>query len=396
MVEQGDGIMFPDVAPLLIGFLVLAIVGAALVLPLIALMRTGRIGELSNRVSRLERELARLCSGKEPPTAVREAPQPAQAAPGAGAESGVLDAIPVHGPRPERRRPHRPAADSAALEEWLGKKGLGWAAVVVLLFAAAFFLKYAFDNAWIGPLGRVSMGLAAGAGLCVAGWRYHREWRLFSQMLTAAGVVLLYLATFGSFGYYHLLPRGPAGVFLVAVVAEAAALAVLYESPAIALMAVVGGLLTPLLLHSDRDQYRALFLYLAALDAGVVALALFRRWWAFASVALLGTQGLFWLWYAGHYHPEKLAAALGFQAVVFGLFLALDLLGPLLRRRPAWKTCSGCSPMPPCSRLPAMSFWTRITTSGWARWPSSWPRCSRCSVGFSTSAGRTTPGTSLS
>lgn len=324
--------MFPDAAPLLIGLLVLVILGIGIVLPVIALMRTARIGELSDRVDRLERELARLRSAKEPPAAVRKATRPA---PADTAEAGVLDAIPVHGPRPPHRRVHRPIADSATLEEWLGKKGLGWAAVVVLLFAAAFFLKYAFDNAWIGPLGRVSMGLAAGGGLCVAGWRYHREWRLFSQMLTAAGVVLLYLATFGSFGYYHLLPRGPAGVFLVAVAAEAAALAVFYESPAIALMAVVGGLLTPLLLHSDHDQYRALFLYLAALDAAVVALALFRRWWAFASVALLGTQGLFWLWYGEHYHPEKLSAALGFQAVVFGLFLALDLLGPLLRRRPA-------------------------------------------------------------
>ncbi len=151
-------------------------------------------------------------------------------------------------------------------------------------------------------------------------------------MLTAAGVVLLYLATFGAFGYYHLLPQERAGVFLVALIIEAGALAVLYEAPAIAVMAVVGGLLNPILLHSDRDQYPALFTYLALLDAGVVALSLVRRWPAVTTVALVGTQGLFWGWYAEHYHPEKLEAALAFQVVVFVLFAAHHAAIALLRR----------------------------------------------------------------
>src|SRR5439155_10565374 len=107
---------------------------------------------------------------------------------------------------------------------------------------------------------------------------YRRGWRLFSQMLTAGGIALLYLATYGAFGYYELLPRQAEGVFLTVLVAEAAALALLYEAPAIALMALLGGLLTPVLLHSDRDQYRSLFPYLALLDAGAVGLSVLRPW----------------------------------------------------------------------------------------------------------------------
>jgi uncharacterized membrane protein len=152
-------------------------------------------------------------------------------------------------------------------------------------------------------------------------------------MLTSAGVVLLYLATFGAFGYYHLLPLERAAGFLIALVAETAALALLYEAPAIAVMAVVGGLLNPVLLHTDRDQYRSLFTYLAVLDAGVVALTLFRPWPAVATLGLACTQALFWAWYAEHYHPEKLPAALAFQLVVFGLFLFQHAALPLLRRQ---------------------------------------------------------------
>jgi uncharacterized membrane protein len=154
-------------------------------------------------------------------------------------------------------------------------------------------------------------------------------------MLTAGGVVLLYLSTFGAFGYYHLLPRQPASVFLVVLIVEAAALAVLYEAPAIALMAVIGGLLTPLLLATDHDQYRSLFLYLIALNAGVAGLSIVRPWRAIGLVSFLGSQGLFWAWYGQHYHPEKLAAAIGFQAALLGLYLGASLIVHVVRRRKA-------------------------------------------------------------
>ncbi len=324
-----------DVLGAIIGFL-LFIGGLiwVLVVPLVALLRTRQIRVLADRLADVERELARL-------RRAAKAPAPEAAAAAEPPPEEVLTALPVveaRPPRPPRpaapprKRPPAPALDAAALEAWIGRQGMGWAAVVLLLFATAFFLKYAFDNAWVGELGRVAIGVLAGAALCVAGFVYHRRgWRVFSQMLTAGGVVLLYLAAYASLGYYHLLPRDRGAIFLVALVAEAFALAVLYEAPAIAIMAVVGGLLNPILLHADRDQYRNLFLYLLVLDAAVVALALFRRWWAVATLALVGTQGLFWLWYDEHYHPEKLTAALAFQAAVFVLFLAYNVIEAAVR-----------------------------------------------------------------
>ena len=53
-------------------------------------------------------------------------------------------------------------------------------------------------------------------------------------------------------------------------------------------MAVVGGLLTPVLMHSETDQYTALFLYLGVLDLGVVIVALRRPWPAVTTLALAG------------------------------------------------------------------------------------------------------------
>ena len=100
---------------------------------------------------------------------------------------------------------------------------VGWAAIVLILFATAFFLKYAFDNRWIGELGRVTIGVAFGIGMCLAGFRYHlKRWRIFSQILTAGGIVLLYLSSYAAFGYYHLVGQKTAFAFLVILIAQAA------------------------------------------------------------------------------------------------------------------------------------------------------------------------------
>lgn len=216
------------------------------------------------------------------------------------------------------------------LESMIGRRWVGWAAVALILFAAAFFLKYAFDNRWIGELGRVSIGITAGVALTVLGFRYHyRGWRVFSQILTACGVVLLYLSAYAAFGYYHLVTQKASFIYLAILIAEAAGLALLYDAPAIAIMALIGGFLAPLLLHSDRDQYRSLFGYIVALDVG--ALALLKHWTGLSSLAFGGTHLLFWIWYIPQYHPKKLPGVIAFHTAVFLLFLIAHVARRIIR-----------------------------------------------------------------
>jgi uncharacterized membrane protein len=315
-----------DILVVLLAFLDVCL----LIVAIVALLRTAAVGSLARRVEGLEREVSRLRKAPPPP------PERAER------EEDVLEAIVVPDEKPPPRRPRaerepqRPRPETAWIEGVIGRQVLGWAAVVLLLFATGFFVKYAFENRWIGELGRISAGAAVGAGLCVAGLLAHRRrFNLASQMLTAGGIALLYLATFGSFGFYHLLPRERAGFFLIVIVAQSALLAVLYNARSIAYMALVAGLLSPILLRSEHDQYRSLFLYLAVLDAGLLAVSLARRWLSLAPLALVGTQALFWAWYFANYHPEKRQAAVLFQGGLFLLFLVHDVLGPILTRRPA-------------------------------------------------------------
>jgi uncharacterized membrane protein len=293
--------------------LLIAVVLAAIALPIVAIVLSvtsrRRISRLENRIDRLE---ATLLTHPTLPSAVEVKPEPA----------------------PPPPRPAATTINAAQLESVIGRRWVGWAAVVVILFATAFFLKYAFDNRWIGELGRVSIGIAFGIGMSLAGFRYKEKgWRVFSQILTAGGIVLLYLSNYAAFGYYHLVGQKTAFAFLAILVAEAAALSLVYSAPAIAIMALVGGFLTPLLLHSDRDQYRSFFVYIFVLDAG--ALALLKHWRGLSSVAYFGTQLLFWIWYDQNYHHQKRGAVLVFQTAIFLLFLLAHLGRELWRRESA-------------------------------------------------------------
>jgi len=294
----------------------------------VAVNDQSEIEHLTARVRRLEELISRG------PTPTPEQPN-------------VIDSEPAHekpaiespapqqetGPPPPSTPPKATPASLSAydLESMIGRRWIGWVAVSLILFATAFFLKYAFDNRWIGEVGRVAIGISAGVLMTALGFRYFkRGWRIFSQILTGGGVVLLYLSSYAAFGYYHLVPQKVAFVFMAILIAQAAGLALLYQAPAIAIMALVGGFLTPLLLHSNRDQYVSLFGYIIALDLG--ALALLKHWRGLRTIAFLGSHFLFWLWYDEHYHYEKLGAVLAFQITLFLIFFAAHLAARLLRR----------------------------------------------------------------
>ena len=322
--------MIGEAIALLAMLLVLAMLAALVVLPIVAVVQ---FFVMKRRLDALEREVRRL--------AKRERAEPA------GETPILLEVVepepappvetPAEAPRPAKKKRERPRVegpDWSHVEAWLGVRGLGWAAVVVLIFTAGFFLKVVFERGWIGELGRVSIGLAVGCFLCGAGWSCFRRGQIvFSQMLTSAGIVILYLATWASFGYYRLIPQDHAGPFLVLLVAEAFLLAALYQAPAIAIMAVIGALLTPILLHADVDRYRGLFIYLGVVNLAVVALSTFRRWWVVTTLALVGTHGLFWIWYHEQYHPDKLPACVTFHLVLFAIYVAQMLIVHVGQRR---------------------------------------------------------------
>jgi len=229
---------------------------------------------------------------------------------------------PAAPPAPGRFEP-RPAIDWEAV---IGGKWLNIAGLAAVLLAAAFFLKFAFDNNWIGPLGRVTLGLLAGAALILASESmFRRGWTYFSEGVTALGAGILYLSLYAAWNYYALLRTDVAFGGMAIVTAALIVLSLARQSQRLAILALAGGYVTPMLVSTGADAQVQLFSYLALLNAGLLWMAQARDWrslpGSFAFTLIYGA-----LWYSQFYNPDKLASSLFFASFFFIEFALLPAI----------------------------------------------------------------------
>jgi uncharacterized membrane protein len=176
------------------------------------------------------------------------------------------------------------------LESSLGLRWINRVGAVTLILGIAFFFRYAAENNWIGEEARVLIGAAAGLLLLAGGeWAFRKDQRVFAQGITGAGAATLYLSCFTAFGAYHLLPVLVAFLLMAASTALAAYLALRYNAQAIAVLAIFGGFLVPLLAGDASRSVWSIPLYIVLLDAAFLGLATRRNWRLTQAFALLGT-----------------------------------------------------------------------------------------------------------
>ena len=181
---------------------------------------------------------------------------------------------------------------------------------------------------WIGPKGRVLTGLVAGIAMVAGGVRLAAgAYRVPAQSLVAMGVGVIYLSLYAAHAFYALVGAPATFVALAAVTAVGFATSLRVESRALAVLATLGGLVTPVILRTDTDDATALFAYLVILDVGVLVVAFLRGWPGLALLAFAGTQLLYWSWLDRWYQADRLPAALGWATTFFAVFAVWALAG---------------------------------------------------------------------
>src|SRR5260370_2904240 len=104
------------------------------------------------------------------------------------------------------------------LEGKIGKLWLNRIGIVAFLAAVAYFIKYAFDSGWIGPAGRVTMGLITGIAVILWSERFRQKnHAACSYSLKAIGVGTLYLSLWGAFQVNHLMGSDISFVAMIVV-----------------------------------------------------------------------------------------------------------------------------------------------------------------------------------
>jgi uncharacterized membrane protein len=306
---------------LLAGILVVTVIAGGIlgIVAFVMVMRSrGETARIGRNLRTLSKNVAWLTSVIQESRA--EPPAPPAPPPAEEAVAPPVQVAPAPPPAmvtplvspPEPVGPRRETEWWTNFEEKVGKRWMVWAGVLVLFISAALFLKYAFENQWIGPTGRIVLGVLCGLGFLAAGdYFVRRMMRPFGQGLIGGGLAILYVSLFAAFQWYHLIPAWVAFSAMVLVTAAGMALAVLHNAVAVGFLAVIGGFLTPIMLSTGKDARDALFGYLVILNLGVLGVAFFKRWRALDLLAFVGTYVMFAGWYVKFYAASAPPHALG-------------------------------------------------------------------------------------
>ncbi len=220
-----------------------------------------------------------------------------------------------------------PAHDERSLESRIGSQWFNRIGILATLIGMAWFLKLAIDNQWIGPVGRVLIGLLAGATLIAWSERFRNHgYAVFSYSLKAVGSGILYLSLWAAFSLFHLLPSTVAFAAMILVTAFNAFIAWRQDAELLALYAIVGGFSTPLLLSTGENHEVALFSYLFLLNAATLLLVALRPWSRLLFGSALGTCFLFIAWYGEYYSSAQFTLTAFFLTLFFAIFALAPFL----------------------------------------------------------------------
>lgn len=222
------------------------------------------------------------------------------------------------------------------LEQLIGGSLFNWLGIIAVSLTVGFFLKYAFDNDWIGQRGQVLLGAVAGVGILFAAERIRlRGYRSYAYVLSGGGILILYLTVYAARVFYDLIGVVPAFLLMIAVTTVAVLLAARYNAYAIAVLGLIGGFMTPVLLSTGVDNQIGLFGYIALLNSGVLALAYFKRWRSLNHLAFIATILMFAGWLLRWYDVTKLWPTLFFLTLFFLMFSVLSIVYNVIKQRPA-------------------------------------------------------------
>ncbi len=201
--------------------------------------------------------------------------------------------------------------------------------LLVLFFGVAFLLKYAAENSNL-PIELRFMGAAfGGLALLVFGWRLRTRKTAYGLLLQGGGIGIIYITIFAAYSLVNLLPSMLTFTLLVFFSMFTVALAVLQNSRALAIFAVVGGFLAPMLASSGGGNYIGLFSYYGLLNAVVFAVAWYKSWRLLNLIGFIFTFGVYTLWFVFNYQSKMLLPAMAFLLLFFviysliGVFYAL-------------------------------------------------------------------------
>jgi uncharacterized membrane protein len=228
----------------------------------------------------------------------------------------------------EYRRPNI-SMEFAIESTWLLRFG-----IIALIVCVGFFLRWSIDKGILGPEGRVSLAVIAGLGMLVTGIKnLKNKYRLLAEGLLGGGLAFLYFAIYASGPMYDLIPIIASFGLMCLVTVTAGVLALITGSQLVAILGIIGGYATPVMLSTGQANFNVLYSYMILLSLGVLGIAHKKQWRLLNYLAFVFTWGLFF-GSLNQYVPKlHFTVAIIFLSILFILHSTIVLYYNILRRQ---------------------------------------------------------------
>ena len=142
--------------------------------------------------------------------------------------------------------------------------------VLLLLFGFGWFTTYAFAHNWVGPMGRITIGIIAGVFfLFVGNWRIKKFLHQGGAFLVLGSTTIL-LTIYAAREIYEFFTPFVALVVMFLSTAFVAFVSVKYNNRALALSSLILAGIAPLLTKAPSNDYVSLFAYLLVVIIGAI------------------------------------------------------------------------------------------------------------------------------
>lgn len=223
------------------------------------------------------------------------------------------------------------SVEYAVATNWLVRAG-----VLIVVVGVGFFLDYSSTRGWLGAPAKVALALLTGSALLTTGIRLlDRRYHLLAQGLLGAGLAIWYAAIFAAFNRYHLIDAGTAFAIMAAVTFGAGFMAVRFNSMLVAILGIIGGYGTPVILSTGEVNFIGLYSYMLLLGTGVLVIARRRSWHLLNTLAFAATYLLIIASLDSGFTPDRFWQVMPFLVAFFILFSTVTFLYQVINAQKA-------------------------------------------------------------
>jgi|CXWL01.1.fsa_nt_gi uncharacterized membrane protein len=213
--------------------------------------------------------------------------------------------------------------------EWLQKDLFMKIGALFLLMGFGWLVSYAFIHDWIGPVGRIMLGLLSGVGILVLG-----AWRIRTQahqgaIFTVLGSTIVLLTVFAARTQYDMFDPYSALVLMFLSVIFVTFVSLKYNRNSLALASLILAAIAPYLTVSASQSLNERFLYLLMIVLGTLWVVYVTGWRNLTLAALI-IVGLMTAPYMVSYDEKTLAL---FWVFIFTAIFFVANIVSLVRQR---------------------------------------------------------------